>query len=364
MRHGDATLIEFHISEPAGGGETAYHRLEYDAVLRKGKKGSLLSRLITFDPFGQLKMQLVALNGLWRNRKLIRESETVFVEGALFPSAIVLAKALGKKVVLDTHCVNYKLGIDFKGHNRAAFALRCVTWGPLEYFAYKISDRVIFVSDAEVDFSVKAFHLDRGKAAVIPNVLDIRPLTATPEAVAGFKERYGLTDKMVATFVGDLTSVQNKDCVDLILNQLAERVGRRRRDIMFLIVGKGKESFQNTPGNVVFTGYVDDIDPVIAATDIFIAPMRVGAGTKTKVLLFMAYGVPILTTEVGVEGIDVHGRSDIMVKDLADFPAALEAFRKDDHLAVGSSTASAEAYSPEVMRSKVESLLKGLNGRP
>ena len=362
MRHGDVTLIEFHISEPKGGGETEYSRVEYDAVLRNGKGRSMLTRLITFNPFGQLKMQLVALKGIWRNRKLIRGSEAVFIEGALFPSAIVLAKAMDKKVVLDTHCVNYKLGMDFKNHNRAAYALRCITWGPLEYFAYKLSDKVVFVSDAEVDFSENALHLDRGKAIVIPNVLDIKPLTVTPEAVAKFKGQYGLNNKVVATFVGDLTSVQNKDCVDFILNQLAEKVEGRRKDIAFLIVGKGKESFQNHPGNVIFTGYVDDIDPVIAATDVFVAPLRVGAGTKTKVLLFMAYGVPILTTEVGVEGISVQGRDDIMVEELADFPAALESFTAGDRSVRGSSTASAEAYSPEVMQSRVESLLKELNG--
>lgn len=365
MLHDKVTLVEFNISPPAGAGETSYRRIEYDAVYRDKKKGSAIARLITFNPFGQLKLQLVSLNGLWRSRKLIRDSEVVFVEGALFPFAIVLAKLLGKKVVMDTHCVNYKLGLDFKKYNRAAYALRCVTWGPLEYFAYKLSDRVVFVSENEVTFSEDAFRLARDKSLVIPNVLDIKPLTAGPEAVEQFKERYGLKGKLVTTFIGDLTSVQNNDCVSYILNDLAREVGKQREDIVFLIVGKGAEMFSDRPANVVFTGYLDDIDPVIASTDLFVAPMRVGAGTKTKVLLFMAYGIPILATEVGVEGIDVAGRDQVMVRQLEQFPAAVVAFKGRTHgTTVDANGAEAtKAYSPEIMRSKVRDLLSGLNDR-
>lgn len=85
LRHDEVTLIEFNIAEPRGGGETRYHRVEYDAVYREHRIGDLLNRTITFNPLGQLKMQLVCLRGLWRNRDLIKKSDVVFIEGALFP---------------------------------------------------------------------------------------------------------------------------------------------------------------------------------------------------------------------------------------------------------------------------------------
>lgn len=358
LRHDEVTLMEFHIAEPRGAGETRYKRIEYDAVFRNRRVGDLFFRLITFNPLAQLKMQLTTIRGIWTNRSLIRSSDMVFIEGALFPFAIVMTKLLGKNVVLDTHCVNLKLGIDFKDHNRVACILRCLTWGPLEYFAYRLSDHIIFVSQNEVDFSEVAFHLPRKKAVVIPNVLDIPPLAVTNEEMNRFREEHGLKGKIVATFLGDLTSVQNKDCVDVILKVLADDLARTRKDIRFLIVGKGAEAFTDVPENVVFAGYLDKIDPAIAVTDIFVAPMRVGAGTKTKVLLFMGYTKPILTTEVGIEGIDARGRDDVMVLNIDEFADALQAFTPlTGKVMEGPSGGNNGEYAPEVMRSRVDELI-------
>ncbi|MBI0584491.1 MAG: glycosyltransferase family 4 protein [Methanomassiliicoccus sp.] len=358
LRHDEVTLIEFHIAEPRGAGETDYKRIEYDAVYRNRRVSDLFFRLFTFNPLGQLKMQLMTIKGIWDNRALIRSSDMVLIEGALFPFAVAMAKLLGKTVILDTHCVNLKLGIDFKKHNRAAYILRCLTWGPLEYFAYRLSDHIIFVSQNEVDFSERMFHMPRKKAMVIPNVLDIPPLAVTAEETDLFRQKYGLNGKVVATFLGDLTSVQNKDCVNLILNELAGGLATTRKDIRFLIVGKGEEGFSEPPDNVVFTGYLDKIDAAIAVTDIFVAPMRVGAGTKTKVLLFMGYRKPILTTEVGIEGIDVRGRGDVMVLRIDEFADALGSFDPRTIYA-GNEIGSCFGgdYSPEVMRSRVDELI-------
>ncbi len=358
LRHDKVTLMEFHITEPRGPVETKYARIEYDAVYRSRGAGDMLFRLLTFNPLAQMKMQIMTLKGIWANRALIRSSDMVFIEGALFPFAILMSKFLGKRVVMDTHCVNLKLGSDFKDHNRTAYVMRCLTWGPLEYFAYRLSDNIIFVSDNEVSFSERTFRMPRDKATVIPNVLDIPPLEVTPEEMDGFRERYGLKDKVVATFLGDLTSVQNKDCVDLILGELASDLERSREELRFLIVGKGAEAFDNIPSNVVFTGYLDKIDPAIAVTDVFVAPMRVGAGTKTKVLLFMGYRKPIMTTEVGIEGIEVRGREDVMVIGVEDFPNALRSFQPRPKRDESICPISGAGYSPEVMSSKVDELLE------
>ena len=70
LRHDEVTLIEFDIAEPRGGGETKYNLVEYDAVYRERRIGDFLNKTITFNPLGQLKMQLTSLRGLWRNRDL------------------------------------------------------------------------------------------------------------------------------------------------------------------------------------------------------------------------------------------------------------------------------------------------------
>ena len=51
--------------------------------------------------------------------------------------------------------------------------------------------------------------------------------------------------------------------------------------------------------NVEYTGYVEDVRPFIAISAIFIAPLRIGSGTKVKVLNAMSQGKLIITTSVG-----------------------------------------------------------------
>jgi glycosyltransferase involved in cell wall biosynthesis len=54
-----------------------------------------------------------------------------------------------------------------------------------------------------------------------------------------------------------------------------------------------------------FTGYIDDIRPHVATARVFVIPLRVGSGTRIKAFEAMAMGRPVVSTTVGVEGLDV-----------------------------------------------------------
>ena len=79
---------------------------------------------------------------------------------------------------------------------------------------------------------------------------------------------------------------------------------------------------------------------------------------ETKVLLFMGYRKPIMTTEVGIEGIEVRGREDVMVIGVEDFPNALRSFQPRPKRDESICPISGAGYSPEVMSSKVDELLE------
>jgi glycosyltransferase involved in cell wall biosynthesis len=56
------------------------------------------------------------------------------------------------------------------------------------------------------------------------------------------------------------------------------------------------------------TGEVPDVTPYLAAADVLVAPIRVGGGTRIKILEAFAHRLPVVTTPVGAEGLDiVHG---------------------------------------------------------
>jgi glycosyltransferase involved in cell wall biosynthesis len=71
---------------------------------------------------------------------------------------------------------------------------------------------------------------------------------------------------------------------------------------------------------VTVTGYVEDIRPYIAQSLIYVVPMRMGSGTKLKVLQAMALGKPVIATSTGAEGIEATPGEDIIIADEpADF---------------------------------------------
>jgi glycosyltransferase involved in cell wall biosynthesis len=75
---------------------------------------------------------------------------------------------------------------------------------------------------------------------------------------------------------------------------------------------------------VVFTGYLDDIRPRVARSWGSIVPLRVGGGTRLKILEALALGTPVVATSKGAEGLDLAPGQDILIADKpADFAAAV-----------------------------------------
>jgi glycosyltransferase involved in cell wall biosynthesis len=80
---------------------------------------------------------------------------------------------------------------------------------------------------------------------------------------------------------------------------------------------------------VTVTGTVDDVRPFYQSALATVVPLRVGGGTRLKVLEAMAAGTPVISTTLGAEGLAVMAGKDILVADspeaIADTVAALQA---------------------------------------
>ena len=67
--------------------------------------------------------------------------------------------------------------------------------------------------------------------------------------------------------------------------------------------------------NITLTGYVDDIKSLIASSDVSIAPLWFGGGTRLKILEAMAIGTPVVSTSKGSEGLNVRNGEHILIAD-------------------------------------------------
>jgi glycosyltransferase involved in cell wall biosynthesis len=157
-------------------------------------------------------------------------------------------------------------------------------------------------------------------------------------------------------YLGGSDHQPNVDAVSWFLKEMWPTLIARQPSLRLKVVGRwspeARKPFKDLPG-VVFTGFVEDLDDLLPGT-IMIVPLRIGSGMRTKILLGMALGIPIVTTRIGAEGIAAVHRRDVLYADepsgfvtmifqLIDDPALQEA------MSISGRTLIADNYSPEAM---------------
>jgi glycosyltransferase involved in cell wall biosynthesis len=78
---------------------------------------------------------------------------------------------------------------------------------------------------------------------------------------------------------------------------------------------------RNDPA-ISIVGEVPEMLPYLQAAKIYVIPLRIGGGTRFKLLEAMAAGIPVVSTRVGAEGVPVHSDRELL---LADHPAEFAA---------------------------------------
>jgi glycosyltransferase involved in cell wall biosynthesis len=121
----------------------------------------------------------------------------------------------------------------------------------------------------------------------------------------------------------------NIDAANFIIRQIAPGLP----DFKFLLAGEISRAFVSAklPANIKFLGKVNEeqLDLVLRAADIAINPMFDGSGVNIKMLDYLAYGLPIVTTECGARGIETGGQEVMIVASPADFPEAIRKLNAD-----------------------------------
>jgi glycosyltransferase involved in cell wall biosynthesis len=148
----------------------------------------------------------------------------------------------------------------------------------------------------------------QARMAIVPNVIDISEYTATP-----------VPSNHTVVFVAYLGWYPNQDAVEFFVRHVMPPLRKLVPDVRFVAAGRNPpEEFRNrlslTPG-VEFTGTVPDIRPVVAGAAVSVVPLRIGTGTRLKILEAAAMGRPVVSTTVGAEGLDFKAGEEIVIAD-------------------------------------------------
>jgi glycosyltransferase involved in cell wall biosynthesis len=160
-----------------------------------------------------------------------------------------------------------------------------------------------------------------GRRLPLPAVRIAPNAVTLPEAVAG--ERTGSGPALRLLFVGSLGYFPNEDAALFLCDEILPRLrALTARPIEVHIAGSSPPLAVTRLGErlgVTVTAEPPSVAPFYAAADVAVVPVRAGGGTRIKVLEAFAHGVPVVSTSLGVEGLDVEPGSDVLLAD--DAPA-------------------------------------------
>jgi glycosyltransferase involved in cell wall biosynthesis len=139
------------------------------------------------------------------------------------------------------------------------------------------------------------------------------------------------------TFLGGLHYPPNAQGVLWFAEHIFPQVLAQAPDAVLTVIGKqppaALASLGIPPANLEVTGYVDDPRPYLRETGAFIVPLLAGGGMRVKILDAWCWGLPLVSTAVGAEGIAATPGEDILLADApADFAAAVVRLLRDPAL--------------------------------
>jgi glycosyltransferase involved in cell wall biosynthesis len=172
----------------------------------------------------------------------------------------------------------------------------------LEERAVRAADLVLAVSDEDCAEFVRRYGAPPGKVAVIENGYD--PLEARPpdpEERRAARALLGLGAARALLFVGS-DYPHNRLAVEELLAHVVPKLGRL--DAVLLLAGTVSRRFaaRAATQRVRCLGELADLRPVLRAADVALSPVTTGAGSNVKLPMYLAAGLPVVSTPFGVRG--------------------------------------------------------------
>jgi glycosyltransferase involved in cell wall biosynthesis len=185
-------------------------------------------------------------------------------------------------------------------------------------------DRVIAVSPSDADLLRRRFGVRH--VSVVDNGVDTMHFGA---AASGVPREPGRI-----LFLGSLDWRPNQDAVRLLLDQIFPTVHAAEPAARLGIVGRNPPPWlarraAADPDTVSLHADVPDVRPHLARSAVMVVPLRIGGGSRIKILEAFASGLPVVSTRVGCEGLAVRdGRELLVVEDIgATVDALLDCLR-------------------------------------
>src|SRR5260221_600920 len=211
-------------------------------------------------------------------------------------------------VVLVEHNIEYKVYEKFA--NRAAVFIRPLLFADIAKIKYweekfwKKATRVVAVSKDE-QAKMKGI-----RPSLVPNGVDVQKFKIQSVTSENNKKRLSGMKGRKVLFIGNFKWIQNQKAALKILDDIWPLIvlnkELRATDFTLWIVGKNipdKIKAYQSKHIIIDENASEETEKIYHASDILLAPIEVGGGSSYKILEAMASGIPVVTTELGINGI-------------------------------------------------------------
>jgi len=216
-----------------------------------------------------------------------------------------IKKRTGIKTIIHTHNIEYQ-----------RFRSMGKWWWPIlkiyERKCLQKTDVILFITKKDRDFAIEKWGLKKEKCLNVPFGIEMKENPANRQTernmVCG-KHHIDYSEKILL-FNGLLKYKPNLDAVKAITEKINPLL-LQKPDLRYKIIICGKdlpaemnELKEHADKNIIYAGFVDDIDSYFKAADIFLNPVLSGGGIKTKMVEAIGFGTTVISTESGAAGID------------------------------------------------------------
>jgi glycosyltransferase involved in cell wall biosynthesis len=319
---------------------------------RVAEATSLGRSLLTGQPYTILRdakaLMYRQLDALLREESFdaIHADQLAMAQYALYAQAqrARTGRSAPPKMVMDAHNAYYLIpqrmaAVSKQPAMRLLLRREAQVMARYERNTYQRFDHVLTVTKQDLDAIHQLGHYSRNapQFEVIPICVDAStpPVPRQPDA-------HGLL------MLGGLHWPPNADAARWFAHDIWPHVSSQVRDAQLFIVGArppddirqladcfGVQRPEQAGGApVVVSGYVPDAQPFLSASAVLIVALRSGGGMRVKIIEALQWGIPVVSTTIGCEGINLTpGRDALIEDDPQKFAAAVLSVLQDPELA-------------------------------
>lgn len=250
--------------------------------------------------------------------------------------------------MVDIHFLRFKRAIELeptrislKKNYKHFFRLETVVAPQLDY--------IIAISDKEKE--IMSQYADKNKIITVSNIhypkIDI-------------SERKSFSESKGITFIGSIHE-PNIDAVKFLYEKIMPIVWKTNPELEVSIIGNVAEKLDlKLFPKFKFLGFVESIEEHFMNSRIMVAPLRFGAGVKGKIGQAFEYFFPVITTDIGAEGMQLTDKKNVLIaNDESRFAEAIIELNNNEELwntLSRNSVDSLSAFSPEEVKEKLKTL--------